>query len=171
MSDVLLIIDVQQALLDELAASRRAELLQALGSVLERARAKGLPVVYVRHDGSPDELVPGTPGWQIGSKIAPRAGEPIVDKRFGDAFVETTLTDVLAELGADHLIAAGMQTDYCVNATIGGAAERGFRITLVEDGHATFPSNGKSEAEIRNEMHARTISRGARIAPANELFA
>jgi nicotinamidase-related amidase len=64
-----------------------------------------------------------------------------------------------------------MQTDYCVNATIGGAAERGFRITLVEDGHATFPSNGKSEAEIRNEMHARTISRGARIAPANELFA
>jgi nicotinamidase-related amidase len=170
MSDVLLIIDVQQALLDELAPPRRAELLQTLVSVLDRARAKGLPVVYVRHDGSPDELVPGTPGWQIGSEIAPRAGEPIVDKRFGDAFVETTLSDVLAELDADHLIAAGMQTDYCVNATIGGAAERGFRITLVADGHATYPSNGKTEQEIRDEMHARTQSRGARIAPAAELF-
>ena len=63
--------------------------------------------------------------WQIASEIAPRAGEPIVEKRFGDAFAQTTLTDVLAALDGDHLIVAGMQTDFCVNATIGGAAERG----------------------------------------------
>jgi nicotinamidase-related amidase len=170
MSDVLLIIDVQRALLDELAAPRRAELLQTLVPLLDRARASGLPVVFVRHDGSPEELIPGTPAWEIGSEIAPRAGEPIVDKRFDNAFEQTTLTDILAALDADHLITAGMQTDHCVNATIGGAAERGFRITLVADGHATSASNGKSEQEIRDEMHARTLTRGARITPAAELF-
>jgi nicotinamidase-related amidase len=108
--------------------------------------------------------------WQIASEIAPRAGEPIVEKRFGDAFAQTTLTDVLAALDGDHLIVAGMQTDFCVNATIGGAAERGYRVTLVADGHATSASNGKSEQQIREAMHQETRARGARIISAADLF-
>jgi nicotinamidase-related amidase len=170
-ADVLLIIDVQRALLDELAPSRREELLATLVPLLDRARSTALPVVFVRHDGSPGELIPGTPEWEIASEIAPRAGEPIIDKRFGDAFAQTTLTDVLAVLDADHVIAAGMQTDHCVNATIGGAAERGYRVTLVGDGHATSASDGKSEQQIRDAMHEETRARGVRIASAADLFA
>ena len=132
MKDVLLIIDVQRALLDELPAARQSELLGTLVPLLDKARSTGLPVVYVRHDGSPGELIPGTPEWQIASEIAPRAGEPIVEKRSSDAFAQTNLTEVLAALDADHLIAAGMQTDVCVNATIAAATERGYRVTLVE---------------------------------------
>jgi nicotinamidase-related amidase len=170
LSDVLLIIDVQRALLDELAPARRTELLGTLVPLLDRARSAGLPVVYVRHDGSPAELIPGTHEWEIASEIAPRPGEPIVEKRFGDAFAQTTLTEVLAALEADHVIATGMQTDFCVNATIGGAVERGYRVTLVADAHATSPSNGKSEQQIREAMHENTRARGARIVVAGELF-
>ena len=168
MSDVLLIIDVQRALLKELSAVRGTELLGKLVPLLDQARATGLPVVYVRHDGSPQELVPGTPDWEIASEIAPRAGEPIVDKRFADAFAETNLADVLAALDADHLIAAGMQTDMCVNATIGGAVERGYSVTLLGDAHATSTAD---ELQIREAMHQTTLSRGARVIPAAELFA
>jgi nicotinamidase-related amidase len=171
MADVLLVIDVQRALLEELPPARREELLATLVPLLERARAEGTPVVYVRHDGSPGELIPGTPEWEIGSEIAPRAGEPIVDKRFGDAFVETNLEDVLSGLEADHLIATGMQTDFCVNATIGGAVQRGYRVTLVADAHATCASGGKTEEQIREAMHEQTRARGAQVVPAAELSA
>lgn len=133
MADVLLIIDVQRALLDELVPARRTELVDALVPLLDRARASAVPVVYVRHDGSPAELIPGTREWAIAADIAPRAGEPIVDKRFPDAFEQTSLTDVLTALAADHLIVAGMQTDVCVNATIGGAVRHGYRVTLAGD--------------------------------------
>jgi nicotinamidase-related amidase len=169
-TDVLLIIDVQRALLRELPPARRAELLGTLVPLLNRARSTGLPVVFVRHDGSPAELIPGTPEWEIASELAPRAGEPIVEKRIGDAFAQTALADVLAALDADHLIVTGMQTDFCVNATIGGATERGYRVTLVADGHATSASSGRSEQQIREAMHEQTRARGAHIISAAELF-
>jgi nicotinamidase-related amidase len=166
-SDVLLIIDVQRALLEELPAARRAELLGTLVPLLDRARSEGLPIVYVRHDGSPHELIPGTPDWEIASEIAPRAGEAIVDKRFADAFEQTNLPEVLAALDADHLIVAGMQTDVCVTGTIGGAAARGYRLTLVADGHAT---STPGEPHVREAMHEQTHARGARVIPAAGLF-
>jgi len=167
-ADVLLVIDVQRALLDELGPARGEELLSTLVPLLERARAGRLPVVYVRHDGSPHELIPGTPAWEIASAIAPRAGEPIVDKRSPDAFAGTNLADVLAQLDADHLIITGMQTDVCVNATISTAAERGYRLTLVADAHATSTAN---EHQVREAMHAATAARGVRVGAAGELFA
>jgi nicotinamidase-related amidase len=167
MSDVLLVIDVQQSLLDELGAPRAAELLATLVPIVDGARAKGLPIVYVRHDGSPHELIPGTPEWQIVNAIAPRAGDPIIEKRSADAFEQTTLIDVLASLGADHLIVAGMQTDMCVSHTIAGATERGYRVSLVGDAHATSTPN---EPAIRAAMHETVLGRGAFIVRSTELF-
>ncbi len=167
MSNVLLVIDVQRALLDEIGPARAGELLANLVPLLDKARSNGLPVVFVRHDGSPSELVPGTPDWEIASEIAPRAGEPIVDKRFGDAFVETNLTDVLAKLDAKNLIATGMQTDFCVAKTVGGALERGYAVTVIQDAHATSTPN---EPQVRDAMHETVRSRGARVIPAADLF-
>lgn len=166
----LLVIDVQQALTDELAPARRTEFLGKLAPLLERARSAAVPIVYVRHDGSPAELIPGTAEWAIASEVAPREEDPIVEKRFDNAFRETNLADVLAAIGANDLIVTGMQTDVCVTATIAGAAERGYRITLVEDAHATSGSNGKSEQQIREAMHAETLARGVHIISSADLF-
>jgi len=166
-TDALLVIDVQRALLDELSPLRRDELLATLVPFLDRARAAGIPIVYIRNDGSPDELIPGTPEWEIGDEVAPHPGDTIVEKRHNDAFVETNLTDVLTTLGTDHLIVSGMQTDYCVNATLRGAARHGYRTTLVADAHATPTAN---EAEVRAAMHDASRAGGTRIANAAEIF-
>jgi nicotinamidase-related amidase len=144
--------------------------LGTLGTLLERARGSGVPVVYVRHDGSPGELVPGTPGWEVAGEIAPRPGEPIVDKRFSDAFRETDLAAVLEKLGAGRIVACGMQTEYCVDATIREAERRGYHVTLVQDGHATYSAEGASEEQIRAQVHRVARGRLAEILPAAEIF-
>jgi nicotinamidase-related amidase len=169
MAIALLVIDVQRALVDDLAPARRSALLGTLGALLDRAHGAGVPVVYVRHDGAPDELLPGTPAWEIASEIAPRPGEPIVDKRFRDAFRETTLADVLDKLDVDHVVVSGMQTEFCIDATVREAERRGYRVTLVEDGHATYAVDGASEEQIRAQVH-RIAERLAQIVPAAELF-
>ena len=170
MATALLVIDVQRELVDALAPQRRTEFLGTLGTLLERARGSGVPVVYVRHDGSPGELVPGTPGWEVAGEIAPRPGESIVDKRFSDAFRETDLAAVLEKLGADRIVACGMQTEYCVDATIREAERRGYHVTLVQDGHATYPAEGASEEQIRDQVHRVARGRLAEILPAAEIF-
>lgn len=166
MADVVLVIDVQQALLEELTPGRGEELLATLAPLLERARRKRMPIVYVLHDGSPTELVPGTPGWRVAEAIAPHAGDAVVEKRNADAFVETTLSETLADLGAERLIVTGMQTDVCVRATVRGAVERGYRVTLVADAHATAPWGDGNEAQIRDTVHAESGALGAWIVSA-----
>jgi nicotinamidase-related amidase len=171
MATVLLIVDVQRGLVDALGAERRAAFLDTIKGLLERARAAGTPVVYVRHDGSPNELCMGSAEWQIAGEIAPFKGEPIVDKRFRDAFRETNLEEILGQVGVDHLVVAGMQTEYCVDSTVREAERRGYRVTLVEDGTATFAAEGTSEEQIRAHVHRVTRGEIARIVPAGALFA
>jgi nicotinamidase-related amidase len=164
----LVVIDVQQALVDELQADRRSSFLATLTALLARARNAGVPVVYVRHND--EELAKGSAQWELAREIAPRAGEPIVEKTFRDAFRETNFDDVLQGLSANHLIVCGMQTEYCIDATIREAERRGYRVTLVGDGTATYPAGGLTEEQIRDHVHRVAYGTVAGIEPASALF-
>jgi aminoglycoside 6'-N-acetyltransferase len=166
---VLLVIDVQQALVDALEPHRRAAFLHTLTSLIARARAQATPVLYVRH--ADDELRPNTSAWEIASEIAPHPGDAIIEKRHRDAFRETELHDALSRLGADHIVVSGMQTEFCVDATMREADRRGFRVTLIADGHATYAVDGASEEQIRAQVHRVARGRVAEIISADDLFA
>lgn len=164
----LVVIDVQQGLVDELAADRRSSFLARLAALLERARTAGIPVVYVRHND--EELVLGTAAWQIAGEIAPSDGDPIVEKTFRDAFRQTNLEDVLRGVRAKRLVVCGMQTEYCVDSTIREAERRGYCVTLVGDGTATYPAGGLTEEQIRYHVHRVAYGTVADIEPASALF-
>lgn len=129
----LLVIDVQNDVVAD--GFDRDGVVDRIGKVVDAARISGVPVVYVQHE---DEwMAPGSEGWHIRPEVAPAAGEPIVAKRFPDSFVETTLPEVLAGLGAGHLVIAGAQSDACIRATSHRALSEGYDVTLVSDGHTT----------------------------------
>ena len=72
MDSALVVIDVQNELVAALAEQRRAEFLQTLRGLIDRARAAGTPLVYVRHND--DYLKANTPLWEIAPEIAPKEG-------------------------------------------------------------------------------------------------
>ncbi|MBO3093582.1 isochorismatase family protein [Cellulomonas dongxiuzhuiae] len=129
----LLVIDVQTGVL--VGAHDRDGVLGRIGVLLERARGDGTEVVWVQH--SSDQLPVESEPWQIVSELTVRDGEPVVHKRYGDAFEATDLEDVLAARGIGRLVVAGAQTDACVRSTLHGALTRGYDVTLVSDAHTT----------------------------------
>ena len=138
----LVVIDVQQGLLQPPkgpAMPGAAALLDRVGALLAAARAQTLPVVFVRHDGGKgDDLEAGTPGWNLHQALGRRAEEPIVEKRFSDAFRETELSEVLRRRDIARLILCGAQSDFCIDTTTRRAASEGYAVVLASDAHGTF---------------------------------
>jgi nicotinamidase-related amidase len=129
----LLVIDVQN---DVVAGTpRRDQVVANISTLVERARGEDVPVVWVQHNG--ENLPRGSDGWQLVPDLVPGQGEPLVHKRYGDAFEDTDLETRLAELGVGRLVVSGAQTDACIRSTLHGAFVRGYDVTLVGDAHTT----------------------------------
>lgn len=130
---VLLIVDVQVGVVHESWDAPR--IIKNVSRAVERARAEGVPVIWVQH--SDQELVHGSTAWQWIPELVPAEGEPLIHKKFNSAFEETALEAELAKHGATHIALAGAQTNWCIRATAYAALERGYDLTLVKDAHTT----------------------------------
>jgi len=130
---VLLVVDVQVGVMGESWDSAR--IIKNVARVVERARADGVPVVWVQH--SDEELPYGSPQWQWVPELVPAEGEPLIHKKFNSSFEETELEEELAKLGATHVALAGAATNWCIRATAYGALDLGYDLTLIEDAHTT----------------------------------
>jgi nicotinamidase-related amidase len=129
----LLVVDVQNDVVA--GAYRRDEVVANINTLVDKARAADVPVIWVQHRS--ENLVEDTEGWRFVPELQPADAEPLVHKRYGDSFEDTTLEAELATRGVGRLVVAGAQTDACVRSTIHGAFTRGYDTTLVGDAHTT----------------------------------
>ncbi|WP_040691152.1 isochorismatase family protein [Nocardia vinacea] len=130
----LIVIDVQNGVVGE--AYQRDTVVANIGTLVEKARQDGVPIVWVQH--SSEELVPGTVAWEYVPELVRAESESLVHKKFGDSFEDTELAEILAEARVGRLVVTGAETDACIRSTIHGAFARGYDVTLVSDGHTTF---------------------------------
>jgi nicotinamidase-related amidase len=129
----LLVVDVQNGVVE--GAHDRDAVVANVGSLVEKARREGVPVVWVQH--SDEELASGSDDWRIVPELTPGDAEPLVGKNYGDSFEATTLETVLSGLEVGRLVVAGAETDACIRSTLHGAFARGYDATLVSDAHTT----------------------------------
>ena len=129
----LVVIDVQNQVVSR--AHERDAVIRNISSLIEKARAEQVPVVWVQDSG--EGLTKGSDGWKIVPELVPREGEPLIDKQYADSFEETDLEEVLSDLEVGRLVVSGAQTDECIRSTLHGAIVRGYDATLVSDAHST----------------------------------
>ena len=129
----LLVIDAQNGVL---ATAHQRDLVVAnIATLVDRARAEAVPVVWVQHSST--ELPIDSEVWQIVPGLTPAKGEAVIRKEYGDSFEATDLEQILAEAGIGHLVVVGAQTDACVRSTLHGGFTRGYDAILVSDAHTT----------------------------------
>lgn len=129
----LVVIDVQKGVVAD--AHRRDEVIATIGSLVERARSVGTPVIWVQH--ADEQLAEGSERWEYVDELTRSDDEPLVHKSYGDSFEATDLEDHLAALGVGRLVVTGAQSDACIRATLHGAFVRGYDTVLVADAHTT----------------------------------
>ncbi len=129
----LLVIDVQNSVLAD--TFNRDGVVANIAVLVEKARSGNVPVVWVQH--SSDEMPRDSDGWRYVPELTQDESEPVVHKRYGDAFDDTDLEAVLAGRKVGRLVVAGAQTDECIRSTLHGAIVRGYDATLVSDAHTT----------------------------------
>jgi nicotinamidase-related amidase len=129
----LLVIDVQNGVVG--GAHERDAVVANIDTLVGKARAEGVPVVWVQH--SDENLPRDSEEWQCVPELVRLDPEPVVHKSYADAFEDTDLEERLGERGIGRLVVAGAQTDECIRATLHGAVVRGYDATLVADAHTT----------------------------------
>jgi biuret amidohydrolase len=144
--------------------SRLNAAVAPIRSVLDAARASGLPVIHTREGHRPDLsdapplkvergdprmrigapgpmgriLIRGEPGHDIIAELAPAPGEPVIDKPGKGAFYQTDLELMLKNRSIETLLVCGVTTEVCVNTTVREANDRGFRCIVLADCCASY---------------------------------
>jgi nicotinamidase-related amidase len=171
MATALLVIDVQRGMFEapDLQPHDGVAAVGRMRGILERARARGIPVFFVQHDGGEgDPLAANSTGFPFVPELAPKATEPVTVKQERDAFKATNLEEKLRKAGVEHLVVCGMQTEMCVEAAVRAAADRGFAVTLVSDAHTTFDTPELPAARIIAERNEE-LSAVATVIPSAEV--
>ncbi len=153
---VLLVIDVQKGITDESLYGFR-QFTENLKKLIGACRKCGVEVIYVRHDDGPGSgFSKGDADFEIYEEIAPESGEKIFDKKVNSAFHESTGLDLyLKAMNIKKVIAVGLQTDYCVDATVKSGFEKAYEMIVPEycnstrgnpymDGRTTYEFFNKS---------------------------
>ena len=129
----LLVIDVQNGVVGN--AYDRDNVVANIGTLIDRARAADVDVVWVQHLS--DDLPRDSEPWRYVAELVRMDSESLVEKTYADSFEETELETVLAARGVGRLFVTGAQTDECIRSTLHGAIVRGYDATLVGDAHTT----------------------------------
>jgi maleamate amidohydrolase len=150
-SPALVVVDFAYGWTDEAYAggSRRLDgPVEATRSLLEAARAGGLPVIYTTSPWRPDsgdqpfksaaDRSPAFRAWDerachIDERVAPNPGELVLEKENASAFFGTHLAPYLIGHGADTLLIAGCSTSACIRATATDAKSYRFRPIIIRE--------------------------------------
>jgi ureidoacrylate peracid hydrolase len=134
----------------------------------QEARRRGVPVVNVQLCLRPDyrdggvifnektpgahelgAMVAGTWDSEFVPELAPVEGDFVVEKRRFSAFYATTLESLLASLGVERLVLAGVLAGVCVESTARDAAQRDFRTLIAAEATADVTAERRDDMLVR----------------------
>jgi maleamate amidohydrolase len=141
-------------------------------TLIEAARARGLPVIYTTGERRSDNWDAGSWRWkstrgdeaggspggavdgnEIVTMIAPGPCDIVIKKQKPSGFFGTNLASYLTLLGCDSVIVVGTTTSGCVRATVVDAFSLNYRVIVAEEG--CFDRSEMSHAVSLCDMHAK----------------
>ncbi len=135
---VLLVVDTQKAITN--AGLYCFDIFEShIIELINKARINNIEIIFVRHDdGVGSNLTKGSEEFEIYEKFKPAEDELVFDKNVNSSFKNTGLLEYLRKKNESKIIVVGLQTDYCIDATIKSGFEYGFRMIVPAYTNSTF---------------------------------
>ena len=138
---VLLAIDLQKGLIDD-ELYNCAGFIKNMKHLLGEARKHNVEIIYVKHDAGLDSgMSVGDEDFEIYDELAPISGEKIFVKKVNSCFSNKYLNNYLEGKGENEVVIAGLQTNYCIDASIKSAFDKGYHVIVPEGCNSTFDND------------------------------
>lgn len=130
-------------------------------TLLAGFRAKGLPVVHVRHEFPTDDapfFAPNSEGAKVHSSVQELESEPVVLKHQINGFRDTNLKETLDNLGVDSVFICGAMSHMCIDAVTRAANDYGYNCAVAHDACATLDLEFNGVTVPASQVHAAFMS-------------
>jgi len=158
----LIVIDLQKAIDHPSWGERNnPDAERKVAALLQAWRSSRRPIYHIRHDSTEpaSHYRPGQPGHDFKPETQPLAGEIIIPKQTGSAFVGTDLESRLRAANQTVLVVAGVITNNSVESTVRSAGCLGFDTYLVADAVFTFGrKDWFGEWRTADEVHGMSLA-------------
>ena len=145
------------------------EVVAANARLLQVFRKHGLPVFFttvVYHNETQarvfrkrvpalNVLTPDSRWVRVDQRLAPQAGETVVEKQWASAFHGTDIDAQLRELGVDSLVVTGLTTSGCVRATAVDGLQHDYQVVVPRE--AVGDRNQEAHEANLFDLHAKYV--------------
>ena len=151
---ILLVIDMQKGIVDEDLYAFDTFMDRTV-RLIDAARKNNVEVVFVQHDaGEGSGLSVGDEDFEIIDRIRPQQGEKVFVKTINSCFGNSDFKAYMKQQEDKRLMIVGLQTNYCIDATVKSAFERGYEVIIPEGTNSTFDNDymtGETAVRYYNE--------------------
>ncbi len=151
---ILLVVDMQKCLVSEELYDYDS-FVEKTAKLIAAARKNRVEVIYVQHDAGPGSgLSAGDDGFEIADQVSPEKGEKIFIKTINSCFGNKEFKEYMEQQKDKRLMIIGLQTNYCIDATVKSAFERGYEVIIPEGTNSTFDNDymtGETTVRYYNE--------------------
>lgn len=150
----LLVIDMQKGIvIDELYSFEH--LVKNIVKLIDCARKNKVEVIYVQHDdGEGSGFSQGDADFEIAEQVKPKKNEKIFVKTARSCFSNKLFQEYLEDNNESELMIVGLQTEFCIDATVKSAVEKGYKVYLPIGCNSTFDNDylsGEKTVKFYNE--------------------
>ena len=147
--------------------------LPSIQKLQQVCRQRGIEVIFLRiaslvkdcRDVSPIHkrlklFAPaGSREAEILDEIKPMDNELVVTKGCSGVFNGTNFDQILANIGIQNLIFAGVVTNYCVETSVRDAGDRDYNVILLDDGCAALsPDQHRLALEVLDDCYCKVMT-------------
>ena len=152
---ILLVVDMQKALTEDEELYDAEAFMDRNIRLIEAARKNQVEVIFVQHDaGEGSGFSAGDEDFKIDPRVAPKEGEKVFVKTINSCFGNKEFKAYMEQQEDKRLMVIGLQTNYCIDATVKSAFERGFEVIVPEGTNSTFDNDymtGETTVAYYNE--------------------
>ena len=149
----LLVIDIQKGITDNRLYNFES-FIDNTKRIIDAARANQIEVIYFQHDDGPGTgFSIGDEDFEIANQVTPMDEEKVFEKNINSCFGNEEFVDYIKN--EDTLMVVGLQTNFCVDATVKSAFERGYKVIIPQGANSTFDNDymtGEVTYKYYNDM-------------------